>query len=125
MSAPPLSPPSIAGTWEPIRAELDAEPVPELVVRQTHVELTADTYVVYFGGQLADRGTYLLAHGEPHASLTLHGLEGPNVDRTIPAIYQLAGDRLRICYGLDGTPPTAFATTENSRRYLVTYRRKI
>jgi len=41
----------------------------------------------------------------------------------ISAIYQLMGDRLRICYALDGTAPLDFKTAPNSRRYLVTYRR--
>jgi hypothetical protein len=35
-----------------------------------------------------------------------------------------AGNRLRICYGLDGTLPGGFKTTPDSQLYLATYRRK-
>jgi uncharacterized protein (TIGR03067 family) len=118
----PISP-SLVGKWEPIRGELEGEPVPELVIRQTSLKLSATDYDVYFDGQLADHGHYLLTAAEPHPMLTLHGKEGTNAGRTILAIYQLAGDRLRICYGLAGIPPTTFATSVNSRRYLVSYRR--
>ena len=60
----------------------------------------------------------------PPATFILLGAKGPNAGRTIPCIYQLAGNRLRVCYGLDGTTPTAFATTAGSPHYLATYRRK-
>ncbi|MCX6934148.1 MAG: TIGR03067 domain-containing protein, partial [Verrucomicrobia bacterium] len=59
-----------------------------------------------------------------HSTLTLRGTEGPNAGRSIPAIYQVRGDLLRICYGLDGTAPTAFVSPPGSQLYLVTYRRK-
>src|SRR4051812_15088233 len=93
------APPSIVGKWEIVRAELDAEPVPELVIQKTQLELSDRLYAVHFDGQVADRGHYILSAGEPHTTITLHCTEGPNLGRIIPAIYQVAGDRLRICYG--------------------------
>jgi hypothetical protein len=39
-------------------------------------------------------------------------------------LYQLAGDRLRVCYGLDGVTPDAMATRARDQRYLATYARK-
>jgi hypothetical protein len=56
--------------------------------------------------------------------MLLTGLEGSNVGRTIPAIYQLTSDRLRVCYGLDGFVPHAFAMVAGQQRYLAMYRRK-
>ena len=103
-----------------IRAESEGEPSSDLLALRITLELTADTYTVRFAGKLADRGAYTQA---PDV-LTLVGSEGPNADRTIPCIYQLVGDRLRICYGMDGTAPTAFATAAGEQRYLATYRRK-
>lgn len=120
---PTLSDP-FEGTWETVRAELAGEPVPELVVRQTVLTLARGSYAVYFNRQLADSGDYTLAPGQPHAALVLQGRVGPNAGRTIPAIYQLMGERLRICYGLAGDAPAAFATTAGSQLYLVIYRRK-
>jgi uncharacterized protein (TIGR03067 family) len=102
------------------RAELAGEDAPDMLALRVELELTADTYVVRFAGQVADRGTYQLED----AVLTLTGTQGPNRGRTIPCILQLAGDRLRVCYGLDGTLPTGFATKAGTQHYLATYRRK-
>jgi hypothetical protein len=53
----------------------------------------------------------------------LAATKGENSGRTMPAIAQLRGDRLRICFGLDGVRPTEFLTALGAARYLVTYRR--
>ena len=116
--------PSIRGTWQMIRAELAGEPAHALVVEHTTLEITGDRYFVRYDREVADRGRLSIVFGEPHSTLTLRGTEGPNAGRSIPAIYQVRGDLLRICYGLDGTAPTAFVSPPGSQLYLVTYRRK-
>ena len=53
------------------------------------------------------------------------GTDGPNKGKTFLAIYELEGDMLRICYDLAGkTRPTAFATEQGTKLFLVRYRRK-
>lgn len=113
----------LSGHWQLVRAELDGEAAPELVVQRTELRLTRDTYAVWFAGELADRGTYNFSAAAAVPELSLHGEHGPNAGRTVPAILQLRGDRLRICFGLDGTKPETFATGADSQRYLATYRR--
>ena len=113
--------PALTGTWEMIRAESGGEHSLELLALRVELQLTATRYTVRFGGEIADRGT--LAMASPTA-FTLTGTEGPNLGRTIPCLYQLAGDRLRICYGIDGTAPEKFASPAGCSHYLATYRRK-
>ena len=115
---------ALDGVWEMIRAESEGEPSSDLLALRVELHLTADTYHVHFAGELADQGTYTRTSSAPHATLILLGAKGPNAGRTIPCIYQLVGDRLRVCYGLDGTTPTTFATTAGAAHYLATYRRK-
>lgn len=115
---------ALDGIWEMIRAESEGEPSSDLLALRVELHLTADTYHVHFAGELADQGTYTRTSSVPHETLILLGAKGPNAGRTIPCIYQLVGDRLRVCYGLDGTTPTTFATTAGSAHYLATYRRK-
>jgi uncharacterized protein (TIGR03067 family) len=117
-------PAALCGSWEMIRAEHVGEPSPELVSLRVELRLTTDTYAVHFAGELADCGTYTAESAGAHPALILLGTKGPNAGRTIPCIYQLMGNRLRICYGLDGTTPAAFVTTAGSQLYLATYRRK-
>jgi uncharacterized protein (TIGR03067 family) len=119
-----FDPHPLHGIWELIRAESEGEPATDLLALRVELHLDADTYRVHFAGELADRGTYVCSPAAPHATLTLTGTQGPNADRTIPCIYQLAGDRLRVCYGLDGVAPTEFATASGQQRYLAVYRRK-
>ena len=57
--------------------------------------------------------------------MTITGTEGPNQGKTFPAIYELKGDTLRICYDLSGAKrPTEFKSIAGTRLYLVTYNRK-
>jgi uncharacterized protein (TIGR03067 family) len=111
------------GIWEMVRAESDGQPSSDLLALRVRLHLTADTYHVHFAGELADQGTYTRAADGPHSALIFLGAEGPNAGRTIPCIYQLVGDRLRVCYGLDGKVPEKFAADPGSPNYLATYRR--
>jgi len=111
------------GTWEMIRAELGGENSPDLLALKVELEVSNRAYTVRFAGQVADRGTVTL--GPEEGKLTLVGVEGPNLGRTIPCIYQLVGDRLRVCYGLDGTPPVKFETVAGAADYLAIYRRTV
>lgn len=119
----PTLPSSLDGTWKLIRAELDGEAMPESVAMKTELTLAAGTYIVRFAGEIVDRGTFEIGSSAEARTITLHGTEGPNAGRTIPSIYQLAGDRLRVCYGLRGVAPTEFVTTGGDQHYLAMYRR--
>lgn len=104
-----------------IRAELSGAQAPSEVAEQTTLQLANGEYIVRYAGEIADRGRFEL--GTVVDTLVLHGRSGPNAGRTIPCLFQIRGDRLRICYGLNGVAPTAFATASGDDRYLATYRR--
>jgi uncharacterized protein (TIGR03067 family) len=114
----------IDGVWEMIRAECDGEVAPELVVRNTSLELARGEYRVLFTGETAATGTFEIDGDSAVKTILLRGVEGSNAGRTIPGIYQLTGNRLRICYGLDGVTPTELKTSGLNARYLAMYRRR-
>ena len=73
-----------------------------------------------------DRGTYTLDSDAKPKGMTITGTEGPNRGKTFPAIYELNGDTLRICYDLSGAKrPTEFKTSAGTKLYLVTYNRQL
>ena len=113
----------LSGTWKIVKAELSGEEMPGFVAEKIEVELGDDAYAMRFAGQVADRGTFTLTTVGDFHVIQLVGVEGTNAGRTIPAIYQLVGDRLRVCYGLDGIRPGAFATAPGQNLFLATYRR--
>jgi uncharacterized protein (TIGR03067 family) len=52
---------------------------------------------------------------------SITGTERPNQGRTFPALYELKGDTLRICYDLTGAKrPTEFRSVAGTNLYLVT-----
>jgi uncharacterized protein (TIGR03067 family) len=117
-------PAKIDGIWQIVKAELAGEEMPAFVAEKIEVELSGGSYIVRFAGEVSDRGTVRLGTSGDHKAMHLTGVEGANAGRTIPAIYQHVGDRLRVCYGLDGTAPGAFATGTGQKHYLATYRRR-
>ncbi len=106
-----------------VRAELGGESAPPEVAGQTTLQLTDGKYRVRFGGEVVDRGTFDVGGVIERPTIVLRGTSGPNAGRTIPGLFQIRGDRLRICYGLNGIAPTEFATAAGDERYLATYRR--
>lgn len=114
---------SLDGTWQLVRAELNGEIAHELLTANTVLELKDGTYIVRYAGEVTDRGSFELNDSAEGHTLTVHGTEGINAGRTIPCLYQLAGNRLRVCYGLEGIAPTNFSSSASQQRYLALYRR--
>jgi uncharacterized protein (TIGR03067 family) len=114
----------IEGTWLPFKAELAGDHAPDIALAKMCLVINAGTYEVHFGNDVTDSGSYTLGFEAEIHTITLTGKHGANAGRTIPSIYQLVGDRLRVCFGLDGTAPMNFAAPAGTRFYLVSCRRK-
>lgn len=112
----------ILGLWELVKAEMDGEPAPDELSRRTQLRLTEAEYCVYFDNEVMDRGT-VRADDARRGALQFHGVDGANRGRMFRGIYQNNGNRLRICFGLDGHEPTGFTTAGGQSRYLAMYRR--
>jgi uncharacterized protein (TIGR03067 family) len=115
---------ALQGTWLPIKAELAGQPMTEAVMKSISLKLENGRYEVLVGGQ-ADKGTYTLDSTSKPKGMVITGTDGPNLGKTFPAIYELTGDALRICYDLSGAQrPTEFKSSAGTQLYLVTYRRR-
>ena len=114
----------VQGNWKPIKAELGGQPMADDVVKSISLKLENGKYEVFVGDK-PDKGTYTMDAATKPKSMTITGTEGPNRGKTFPAIYELNGDTLRICYDLSGAKrPTEFKTVAGTKLYLVTYNRK-
>ncbi len=121
---PPDDAKAVQGSWTPARAELAGQPVADDVLKSISLKLEHGKYEVFVGDK-PDRGTYTIDSTTKPKSITITGTEGPNNGRTYPAIYELKGDTLRICYDLSGAKrPTEFKSSAGTKLYLVTYNRK-
>ncbi len=121
---PPDDAKALQGSWTPTKADLGGQPMTEAVLKSISLKLGNGKYEVSVGGQ-RDKGTYTLDSTSKPKSMTITGTEGPNHGRIFPAIYELKGDTLRICYDLSGAKrPTEFKSIAGTQLYLVTYSRK-
>jgi uncharacterized protein (TIGR03067 family) len=112
------------GTWIPSAAELDGEALPESVFKTIKLVMKDDKYTATVGEQV-DEGTVTLDVESDPAGMEIKGTKGPNEGKSIPAIYELKGDTLKVCYNLEGKKrPKEFKTTAGSKYYLVTYERE-
>lgn len=119
-----IDPALLKGDWQVLRAELGGRPMPPDAAAQVVMRFTATDYAVRFGPEVTDQGTFRIDPEVSPATIHLTGKTGVNAGRTIPGILQLAGNRLRICYALEGNaPPTEFNAAPGGLNYLATYRR--
>jgi uncharacterized protein (TIGR03067 family) len=105
-----------------VRAEQGGESAPLEVTEQILLIIDRATYEVRYAGQATDRGTLLADATVTSENITLESAEGINAGRKIPAIYQVRGNLLRICYGLEGTPPVDFSGARDDH-YLAVYKK--
>ncbi len=115
---------TLEGVWMPVEAELGGQSMPEAVLKTISLKLHDGKYEVFVAGE-PDRGTYTIDPSTKPKSMRITGTDGPNKGKTFPAIYELEGERLRICYDLSGKQrPADFSTAAGTRLYLVTYDRR-
>jgi uncharacterized protein (TIGR03067 family) len=112
------------GTWVPTAAELDGEKLPKNVYETIKLVIKDEKYTVTVGKQV-DEGTVKLDLESDPTGMEIKGTKGPNDGKTIPAIYELKDDKLKVCYNLEGDKrPKEFKTTAGSKYYLITYKRE-
>ena len=112
---------AIEGIWLPGMAELGGKEFPETVRKTITLEVKGDQYTVTSGKEI-DRGTCKLDASAKPKRLDITGTEGPNKGKTILAIFERNGDKLRACYDLGGkNRPTEFKTTAGTQLFLVDY----
>jgi uncharacterized protein (TIGR03067 family) len=115
---------AINGTWLPSAAELGGEKFPDEVRKTMKLVMDDGKYTVTVGTN-PDKGTVKLDPSKKPKEMDIAGTEGPNKGKTIPAIYELTDDTLRICYDLSGKArPSEFKTAKDTKLFLVTYKRE-
>ncbi|MBI1323193.1 TIGR03067 domain-containing protein [bacterium] len=110
---------AIQGTWEIVSAEIGGQLFPVEAFNKVQLVLKDGKY--QFG---IDQGVYKLLDAEGKKGIDVIGEQGPNQGKTIPAIYEIKGDTLKICYDLAGkTRPGKLETEKETRQFLATYKR--
>lgn len=115
----------MAGDWTPVLMQLNGKKQPEELLKSIKLSIKGDKYNTVVGKE-KDEGTLKLdAAKEPREMDIVPGV-GPNKGKLLPCIYEIKGDELRVCYGLNGTArPADFKADEDAKGVvmLITYKR--
>jgi uncharacterized protein (TIGR03067 family) len=94
---------NLNGTWVPVAANVSGR---ELVVAQLRVAqliIQSQTYqIIDRRDRVVDCGELQLNEREVPCALDIIGIEGPHAGKRMRAIIELDGDRLCVCYDLEG-----------------------
>ena len=114
---------ALAGTWKVEKAVISGQDMTE-GLRSAVLVIEEGKYSLQIAG-MTDRGTLSLDLTRTPKVMTIKGTDGPNKDRSYPAIYEMDKDTLKVCYNLDGKdPPTAFESKAGTTVLMATYKRE-
>ena len=113
----------LIGTWQMTKGIVGGQPLPADTVNRLRLELTAGEYTVT-GAESPDRGTWRLVGARKPLGIDVTGTDGPNKGKTFPAVLDVRGDRLKVCYDLSGKQrPARFESRKKTLLFLAEYRR--
>jgi len=114
----------LQGTWRAMAGEAEGSPWPQEATTNIVVSIKGNAYTVT-SPDFTDHGEFSVDPSHQPKQMDVRPATGDDKGRTIAAIYELEGDRLRICYAHGESPrPTAFTAPADSGRILLTYTRQ-
>jgi uncharacterized protein (TIGR03067 family) len=110
------------GTWQLVEGEVGGNKFPPEVAKGIKLTLSPGKYVVT--AESKDEGTVKHIPDASPRAFEITGTAGPNKGKTFPAIYELKGDTLIVCYDLSGKArPTEFKSKPGTKLFLATYKK--
>jgi uncharacterized protein (TIGR03067 family) len=114
---------ALNGVWLPQSGEFAGNKFPDEILKTIKLEIKDGTYTVTAGKEV-DKGTAKIDAAKKPKEMDISGTDGPNKGKSFPAIYELDGDTLKICYDLSGKErPKEFKSELGTMTFLVTYKR--
>ncbi len=114
----------IQGTWVAVSAEMDGKAAPAEAIKDLTILVTADKMA--FSPKGEDRQSlYKLDPTKTPKGIEMTPQDGPAKGKTVHGLYELDGDRLKLCLlNGPGEEPKEFATTPGSNLRLLILKRK-
>jgi uncharacterized protein (TIGR03067 family) len=117
----------LEGAWVPVAATVAGQDLVVGELRVKYLVLEAGGYsIIDRTNHVVDSGEYVVNDASCPQTMDIVGRDGPNAGRTMLAIYELDGDRLTVCYDLDGTVRPANMQPDDDQLLLsITYARAL
>jgi uncharacterized protein (TIGR03067 family) len=114
----------LEGTWKIESTEANGKKIESDDLKDIEVKFKGDRYNVRVKDTLG-AGSLKLDEMQKPKTMDATNTEGDDVGKVVKAIYELAGDTLKVCYTLEGGErPTELATKEGSPELLFIYKRE-
>ena len=104
----------LAGTWQPKEANLGDNLIDSMLLEKATVVYEADKYTVSINDKI-EKGSFVLDAKKFPKTMDIFPTQGDNNGKTLLAIYEIASDKLTICYSLSpGVRPESFEPDSNT-----------
>jgi uncharacterized protein (TIGR03067 family) len=113
----------LEGTWVSAAATHAGQPVGDDLAKGAEIVFSGDKYTATLGG-VTETGTFTVGRAKKPYTIDLKAVSGAKRPKGPPAIFEVDGDTLRICFALDTkVPPKDFTSTAENKHFVVTYKR--
>ena len=118
-------PRTLEGAWVPVAASVSGQELLVAELRVKYLVLDGHDYsIIDRTNQVVDRGEYLVDTSASPQAIDIVGRDGPNAGRSMLAIFEIEGNRLTVCYDLDGKHRPANMIAQDDQLLLsITYER--
>jgi uncharacterized protein (TIGR03067 family) len=117
---------ALQGTWAAVHVERNGQKAPEVALKNFKVVIRGNQMAINPDGDNRT-STFKLDPSRMPRGMDNTPAQGPKKGVSLPAIYEVDGDTLKICFdneGVSDTRPTEFKTTPGSGLALFVLRRE-
>lgn len=115
----------LIGNWAPLAADISGRELDVATLRMARFIVEADSYrILDRRQQVVDAGELRIEAAHPLHAVDLLGIDGPGAGKCIQAVFEIDGDRLRLCYDLENAArPRAMQPAQGQLLLRITYQR--
>ncbi len=115
----------LQGTWLLVAMEKDGEDVPAEDFKDWKSVYEEDRLTLLDGDKVRRRGIVTLEPSRKIKAINTWDQDGPYADQTVPGIYELDGDTLKLCFAHPGEErPKEFTTKSGTGFLFCVYKRQ-